>query len=57
MTLGIFFIIMTMTDPHPCLRIWDYFTFVSENQFKHNWIRLMTFHQNFNSLLSLKDPR
>ena len=57
MTLGIFFIIVTMTDSYPCLQNWDDIVFISGNQFAPNWTRLMTFNQNFNSLLSIKDLR
>ena len=53
----IFSMIVNMPDPHPCLRIWDDIAFALGNQFKNNWIRLMTFHQNFNSLLSINDLR
>ena len=34
MTSRIFSMIVTITDPHTCLRIWDDIVFTSENQFK-----------------------
>ena len=57
MTSRIFSMIVTKSDPHPCLRIWDDSAFILGNQFKPNWTRLMNIHQNSNSLLSIKDQR
>ena len=49
-----FFMVVTMTDLHPCLQIWKNIALTSGNQFKPNWARVKTFHQNFNSLFSIK---
>ena len=38
-------------------RILDNIAFTLGNQFKPNQTRLMTSHQNFNSLFSINDPR
>ena len=44
MVLENFSMTVAMTDPYPCLWIWDDFAF-ARDQFKPNQTKMMTFHQ------------
>ena len=55
MLMGISSIITTMILIH--VHEFEILLIHFKELFKPNWIRLMIFHQKFNSLLSNKDPR